>query len=328
VVFDINDFDETILGPWEWDVKRMAASIVLAGLESDHRRGPCASAIEAFASSYCTSIETLAEQPILVAARHQIRRAKKAQAVSAALQQAERADPYDLLAKYTEKNAKAGFQFKKIDHLIWRVHGQRRREVLASLALYSESLLPERLHLFEFFRPIDVAFKVVGTGSVGLRDYVVLMTGNGPGDPLFLQIKQEMPSAYAAYLKHHPYSNEGQRAAEGQRKIQPVSDLLVGWSRIGEHDYLVRQLNDHKGRVDLENLKGEGLTSLAGVAGELLARGHARSGDALVIKGYIGSPDKLLKSIVHYGLEYADLAQSDFELFKKAIEDQRVKVAA
>jgi uncharacterized protein (DUF2252 family) len=306
----------------------MAASIVLAGLEANHRRSSCASAVEVFANSYCTSIEALAEQPILVAARHQIHRAKRAQAVSAALQQAERADPCDLLAKYTEKAAKGSLQFKKIEHVIWRVHGRRRQEILASLALYRESLLPERLHLFEFFRPLDVAFKVVGTGSVGLRDYVVLMFGNGAGDPLFLQVKQEMPSVYASYLKGHMYPNQGQRAAEGQRKIQPVSDLLVGWTRIGEHDFLVRQLNDHKGSVDLEKLRGEGLTSLAGVAGELLARGHARSGDALAIKGYIGRPDKLMKSIVRYGLEYANLAQSDFELFKKAIEEQRLKVAA
>jgi uncharacterized protein (DUF2252 family) len=328
LVFDINDFDETILGPWEWDVKRMAASIVLAGLEANHRRSSCGSAVEDFANSYCTSIEMLAEQPILVAARYQIHRAKKALAVSAALQQAQRANPCDLLEKYTEKAANGHVQFKKIEHVIWRVHGQRRQEVLASLPLYAESLQPDRLHLFGFFKPLDVAFKVVGTGSVGLRDYVVLMDGNGPEDPLFLQIKQEMPSAYAAYLHGHPFPNQGQRVAEGQRRIQPVSDLLLGWTSIGEHEYLVRHLNDHKGGVDIENLKDEGLSSLAGVAGELLARGHARSGDALTIKGYIGAPEKLLKSIVHYALEYAALVQSDFELFKKAIEDQRVKVAA
>jgi hypothetical protein len=115
---------------------------------------------------------------------------------------------------------------------------------------------------------------------------------------------------------------------EGQRKIQSQSDLLLGWTRIGEHDYLVRQLNDHKGGVDLTALAGNGLSSLSTVAGELLARGHARSGDALTIKGYIGSFDKVVKAIVHYGLEYAALAQADFELFAKAIREERVKVAA
>ena len=328
LVFDINDFDETIEGPWEWDVKRMAASIVLAGLEANHRRPSCAGAVEAFANSYCTTLEMLAEEPVLVAARHQIHRARKATAVSAALQQAQRADPCDLLKKYTEQTAKGSIQFKKIEHVLWRVHGQRRHEVLGCLSLYKESLPPERLHLFDFFRPIDVAFKVVGTGSVGLRDFVVLMTGNGPQDPLFLQIKQEMPSSYAPFLNAHPYANQGQRTADGQRKIQPLSDLLLGWTSVGEHDFLVRQLNDHKGSVDLDNLKGEGLGSLAAVAGELLARGHARSGDPLAIKGYIGTPDKVLKSIVRYGMEYAALTESDFDTFKKAIKDERVTVAA
>ncbi|MGA8030556.1 MAG: DUF2252 domain-containing protein [Bryobacteraceae bacterium] len=327
LVFDINDFDETIPGPWEWDVKRMAASIVLAGLESGHRQSACAPAVESFAGSYCTSLEQLAEQPILTAARHQIHRVKKAQAVSAALQQAARACPDDLLRKYTENGARGRAHFKKVEHVLWRLQGGGRRDTLAALPLYRQSLAPERLHLFDFFHPLDVAFKVVGTGSVGLRDYVVLMEGNGAGDPLFLQIKQEVASAYAPYLNNLRYAHQGQRVAEGQRKVQPISDLLLGWTRIGEHDYLVRQLNDHKGKVDLTQLAGEGLQSLGAVAGELLARGHARSGDALAIKGYIGNCDKVLKAIVQYGLEYAAVTQADFESFKKAMEQKRGKTA-
>jgi len=323
LVFDINDFDETIRGPWEWDVKRMAASIVLAGFESAHRRSQCSGAVEAFALSYSVTIRSLAAQPVLVYARHQIHRAKRAQAISAAFQQAQRANPWDLLSKYTLRG-----RFKKIEHALWRLQGDERRDVLASLDPYRQSLAPERLHLFEFFRPLDVAFKVVGTGSVGLRDYVVLMEGNGPEDPLFLQIKQELESAYAPYLKAGRYQNHGQRVAEGQRNVQPVSDLLLGWTRIGEHAYMVRQLNDHKGRVDLTELRGEGLNSLALVAGELLARGHARSGDPVTICAYIGSGDKVAKAIVHYALEYASIAQADFELFTKAISEEKVKVLA
>jgi uncharacterized protein (DUF2252 family) len=304
----------------------MAASIVLAGFECGHRLAGCTSAVEAFAASYCSSIEEFAEQPILVAARHQIHRLAKAQAVSAALQQAARAKPLDLLKKYTESNANGRTQFRKIEKVLWRPQPARRKEVLSSLPLYRQSLAPERLHLFDFFQPLDVAFKVVGTGSVGLRDYVVLMAGNGPKDPLFLQIKQEEASAYAPYLKLAPYGHQGKRVAEGQRKVQPVSDLLLGWTRIGDHDYLVRQLNDHKGSIDLRTLRDESLDSLAVVAGELLARGHARSGDALEINGYIGSSGKVLKSIVRYGLDYAAVTGGDFEAFKKAIEDSRVKL--
>jgi uncharacterized protein (DUF2252 family) len=328
VVFDINDFDETVSGPWEWDVKRMAASIVLAGFESNHRQPACALAVESFAVSYCRWIEELAEEPILVAARHQIHRIAKVQAVSAALQQAQRATPADLLRKYTETGSRGQRHFKRVEHVLWRLRGKQRKDVLDALPFYRESLASESLHLFDFFETRDVAFKVVGTGSVGLRDYVVLMEGNGEEDPLFLQIKQEVASAYAPYLKGAHYSHQGQRVTEGQRKIQPQSDLLLGWTRIGEHDYLVRQLNDHKGSVDLTALTGNGLSSLSGVAGELLARGHARSGDALTIKGYIGSYDKVVKAIVHYALEYAALAQADFELFKKAVKEERVKVAA
>ncbi len=328
VVFDINDFDETIAGPWEWDVKRMAASIVLAGYESNHGRATCTTAVETFANAYARSIEELAEQPILMAARHQIHRMGKAQAVSAALRQAERAQPSDLINKYTEQDARARTHFKKVEGVLWRLTGTKRVEVLDSLPLYRESLAPERLHLFDFFRPVDVAFKIVGTGSVGLRDYVVLMDGNGANDPLFLQIKQEMPSAYAPYLKHKPEAHQGQRVAVGQRKIQPVSDLLLGWTRIGEHDFLVRQLNDHKGSVNLNELRGAGLSSLSQVAGELLARGHARSGDALQIKGYAGSGDKMAQAIVQYAMEYAATAQHDFELFQKAIKAGRLKAAA
>jgi len=326
LVFDINDFDETIAGPWEWDVKRMAASLVLAGLAADHKTPGCSEAVEAFAECYCSTVETLAEQPLLTAARHIIRRLTKTEAVSAAFKQAQRATAADLLKKYTEKDGRGHVRFKAVEHVLWRSSGAEKQGVLDSLPAYRKSLAPERLHLFEFFKQRDVAFKIVGTGSVALRDYVVLME-NGEDDPLFLQIKQEVHSAYAPYLKHLHYDHQGQRVVEGQRRIQAVSDLLLGWTSVGDDDYLVRQLNDHKGSVDLNTLRGNGLRSLATVAGELLARGHARSGDPLEIKGYIGSPGKISKAIVKFALRYADVTNDDFEEFKKAIKAGRVKVA-
>ena len=227
LVFDINDFDETIAGPWEWDVKRMAASLVLAGLAADHKAPGCSEAVEAFAESYCSTVETLAEQPLLTAARHIIRRLTKTEAVSAAFKQAQRATAADLLKKYTEKDGRGHVRFKAVEHVLWRVAGAEKQGVLDSLPIYEKSLAPERLHLFEFFKQRDVAFKIVGTGSVALRDYVVLMQ-NGEDDPLFLQIKQEVHSAYAPYLKHLHYDHQGQRVVEGQRRIQAVSDLLPG----------------------------------------------------------------------------------------------------
>jgi uncharacterized protein (DUF2252 family) len=328
LVFDINDFDETITGPWEWDVKRMAASIVLAGLEADSNSSACAGAVESFADSYCTTVESLAEEPVLVAARHIIHRVRNAKALSGAWQQAERAQPLDLLRRYTEESSEGQVRFRHMEGQLWRLKNDRRQKVLVALDAYRQSLPPERVHLFNFFHPIDVAFKVVGTGSVGLRDYIVLMAGNGKNDPLFLQIKQELNSAYEGYLKENLYSHQGQRVVEGQRKIQPLSDLLLGWTSIDGKDFLVRQLNDHKATVDLKSLRGDGLSSLAVIAGELLARGHARSGDALQIKGYIGSCGKVVKAITKYAMDYAELTQADFHAFQKAIEAGQFKIAA
>lgn len=327
LVFDINDFDETIPGPWEWDVKRMATSIVLAGYESNQGRNTCARAVDAFAHAYCRTNEELAEEPIITAARHQIRRMRKAESLSGALAQSERATPLDLLTKYTTKTKSGSHQFKRIPGILWRVAGNEKEAVLASLPGYSNQLAPERRHWFDLYRIADVGFKVLGTGSVGLRDYLVLLFGNGEDDPLFLQIKQEVESAYAPYLKCK-FGHQGKRVAEGQRRLQPLSDLLLGWTGDWTNDFLIRQLNDHKGAVNTSHLRADGLLSLAKVAGELLARGHARSGDALCLKGYIGSADKVASAVVDFALEYAAQVQLDFEQFQKAIEQGRIEVAA
>jgi uncharacterized protein (DUF2252 family) len=199
---------------------------------------------------------------------------------------------------------------------------------LSSLKDYRHGLSPERKHLFDLFRPLDVGFKVVGTGSVGLRDYVVLFEGNGPKDSLFLQIKQEVNSAYARYLPSPVYNNQGRRVAEGQRAIQPVSDLFLGWTAFGEHQFLVRQLSDHKGSIDLQTLRGGGLESLAVVAGELLARGHARSGDACMIYGYAGNGLKLAKAIRDFASQYADQTEADYAKFMIAIKSKKIRVAS
>jgi len=326
LVFDFNDFDETIHGPWEWDVKRMAASIVLAGREAGHKASGCHSAAEIFAQRYCDSMAEFASEPLLLVARHQIHREQRIRPVSAALRQSERATPLEALKKFTGKDGHGNRRFRDGRPVFWRVKGDEARAVLSSLALYRKSLHHESLHLFSFFRPVDVGFKVVGTGSVGMRDYIVLMEGNGPTDPLFLQVKQEMPSAWAPYLRV-VYEHQGQRTAEGQRAIQPLSDLLLGWTTLSGHQFLVRQLNDHKGTIDLTKLRGDGLDSLAMVAGELMARGHARSGDAAMIHGYCGNGTKLTRAIGEFAAQYANQAEADYEAFIKAIKAGKIKVA-
>jgi uncharacterized protein (DUF2252 family) len=208
--------------------------------------------------------------------------------------------------------------------MLTRVTGARAAAVLASLGPYREMLQPERQHLLAFYHPVDVAFKVVGTGSVGLRDYCVYLEGNGRGDPLFLQIKEEPASAYAPYLPDaHPAQNNGQRVAEGQRAMQIQTDPFLGWTHIGGRQYLVRQLNDHKGSIEIEDLAGANLKAYAEVCGELLARGHGRSGDPQVIAGYIGSGVAFAEAIAAFGVAYADQTVKDWEQLKRSGKAKR-----
>jgi uncharacterized protein (DUF2252 family) len=166
---------------------------------------------------------------------------------------------------------------------------------------------------------VDVAFKVVGMGSVGLRDYCVYFEGNGPADPLFLQIKEEPNSAYTHYLPDaHPAHHNGQRTAEGQRAMQLQSDPFLGWTHIRGRQFLVRQLNDHKGSIELEDLSGGGLEAYAEVCGELLARGHARSSDPLTIAGYLGSGDGFAQALAKFGALYADQTEKDWEDLRRS----------
>jgi uncharacterized protein (DUF2252 family) len=180
-------------------------------------------------------------------------------------------------------------------------------------------LQPERQHLLDFYRPVDVAFKVVGTGSVGLRDYCIYMEGNGPADPLFLQIKEEVASAYSPYLPDaYPPPHNGQRVAEGQRAMQIQADPFLGWTHIGSRPYLVRQLNDHKGSIEIGDLAGTNLRAYAEVCGELLARGHARSGDPQTIAGYIGSGSAFAVALAKFGAAYADQTEKDWEELRRS----------
>jgi uncharacterized protein (DUF2252 family) len=189
-------------------------------------------------------------------------------------------------------------------------------KVVGSLTKYAESLLPERRHFLAQYRPVDVAFKVVGTGSVGLRDYVVLMEGNGPKDPLFLQIKEEVASGYAPYVAvkaRKERENQGRRVVEGERAMQLQSDPFLGWTTMEGRDYLVRQLNDHKASINLANLKVTALLEYAQVCGEILARGHARAGDSSMIAGYLGTSTRFDEAVVAFAEAYADQTEVDWK---------------
>ena len=315
LIFDINDFDETLRGPFEWDVKRMATSILLAGDAAGIKAGGCGDAVSLFLAAYCELMERFSRMPILEVARFQVRRLARIAPVSKILRKAQRATPLSSLERLTEETSK-GRVFKSNPPLLRPIQGRTARLVLESLPAYTESLLPERRHFFAQFRPIAVAFKVVGTGSVGLRDYCVLMEGNGAGDPLFLQIKEEAGSAWLRYLPQAiPLpENEGQRTAEGQRAMQLSSDPLLGWTRLDGRGYLVRQLNDHKAAVDIRTLKAAGLGAYATVCGEMLARGHARSGDARAIAGYIGNGTRFKQAMHGFASAYAAQTVADWKV--------------
>jgi uncharacterized protein (DUF2252 family) len=326
VVFDINDFDETMPGPWEWDVKRLAASIMLSGREAAHSDGAGKEAVESFVAEYRKSVNYCSELTVLEIARYTVHRHPEAGPLPALLAKAERATPQHTLEKLTQNRAGA-WRFKEEKPLLTAVSDKTRRDVLTALKSYCDTLSQERRHFFERYRPVDVAFKVVGTGSVGTRDYVILCFGNGSEDPLFLQMKEEPPSAYAQYLKAQIPGNQGERVVQGQRLMQAQSDIFLGWTRMDGRDYLVRQLADHKATILTEDLKGGGLSEYAKMCGEVLGKGHARSGDACVLDGYCGDGEKLDNAIAEFAFAYADQSTADYELFVSAVKTGRLAIA-
>lgn len=321
LIFDINDFDETCVAPFEWDLKRMATSLVLAGRENKEKPSDCRDAVLILAQSYRRLAAVLARTPIVELARYQVHRLERVTPVSDALRKAERETPLSTLQRFTEEvNGKRRFREER--PMLLRLPVGEARAVHASFAAYRDTLLPERCHFFDQYRPIDYAFKVAGTGSVGLRDYLVYLVGNGDNDPLFLQIKEEPGSTYAPYLAMHVGApHQGQRVAEGQRAMQWQSDPFLGWTTIANRHYVVRQFNDHKASVNLEELAARGLAEYAAVCGELLARGHARSGDVHLIIGYLGegrNQDRFDRALAAFAEAYADQTEADWRVLVAA----------
>jgi uncharacterized protein (DUF2252 family) len=336
LVFDINDFDETIRGPFEWDLKRLATSLILGGREAGVRKADRQKAVGVFVEQYRQRMREFAAMPVLELARYQIHRVGKLGPMPTILRAAERSTAQRMVAKLTEvvADAKSGApvrQFRQEPPLLERLKPKEARLVLDSLAEYARTLQPERRHFFAQYRPVDVAFKVVGTGSIGLRDYCIYMEGTelpgragregvtaGSRDPLFLQVKEEPASAYAAYLPEGAAgrTQQGHRVMDGQRAMQFTSDPFLGYTAIEGRDYLVRQLNDHKAGLDLATLNAVSLAGYADLCGELFARGHARSGDPVTIAAYLGGSDRFDRAIRDFAHSYADKTEHDWGLMK------------
>jgi uncharacterized protein (DUF2252 family) len=326
LVFDINDFDETIRAPWEWDLKRLGTSLVLAGREAQNSDRVCHEAVLACAEMYRKKMAEYCWMTCMEVAQCRIHRQFFGQPGASVLERAERSTPAHSLAKLTVARGKPRM-FREIKPVLTRPAKSRSRQVLQALKSYRETLSPEGRHLLSFYRPVDVTFKIVGTGSVGLHDYVVLhFAGDGVADPLFLQMKQAVPSAYAPYLQSgEEVVHQGKRVIRGQRMLQAEPDMLLGWTSLGGGEYLVRQLNDHKGSIEAADLRGAGLIEYATTCGEVLARGHARSGDPAVLAGYLGPNERFDKALGKFSLSYADQTTKDYEEFKKAVRSGAIK---
>ena len=335
LVFDINDFDETIRGPFEYDVKRLATSLILAGRAAGLKRAARRDAVRHFTQQYRTMMQTFAAMPVVELARYQIHRLAATDPIPAILSQAGHSTPQRLLKSITvpapattrptaspAPNSTTPRIFRSNPPVLERLSAKEAALVLAALGPYTRTLQPERAHFLQQYSPQDVAMKVVGTGSVGLRDYVIYFEGlSRPHgvDPLFLQIKEEPASAYAPYLPEGSgHTHEGHRVVDGQRAMQLTSDPFLGYTTIEGRDYIVRQLNDHKASLDLEILTPASLLGYADICGELLARGHARAGDPVTIAAYLGTSTRFDRAILSFARAYADKTERDWKTLLKS----------
>jgi uncharacterized protein (DUF2252 family) len=319
LVFDINDFDETVPGPWEWDLKRLATSVVLAASECGQSAAGCAGGVRAMVASYRQHLREFALMPFAALARHLITRDRSSGVLGAIFQAARRVTPDRNLKKLTVQTS-GRFRFHDRKPVLEHVPSRIATSVVNALKGYASTLNAGRRRTFERYRAADVSFKLVGTGSVGTRDYVVLLFGNDANDPLFMQVKQELPSCYASYLPTRSrVGHEGQRVAEGQQMMQTASDPFLGYTRCGGRDYLVRQLADHKAGLAPAELKGDPLFAYARLCGEVLAKGHARTTDAAVLAGYVGGSAKLDSAIAAFAVAYAEQTRRDYRLFVRAL---------
>jgi len=325
LVFDINDFDETMPGPWEWDVKRLGTSLVLAGREAGDGDGLCTEAVGELVSTYRGALRKFAKMSALDLARFEIRRYRRGP-VTRILERAERATPVHSLERLTVASRGGLRRFSNRPPLLRPLETRRARSVVASLKAYRDTVSDDRQLVLDAYRLVDVAFKVVGTGSVGTRDYAVLAFGDGEDHPLFLQVKEEAASSYAAVLPRvaRP-SHEGRRVAQGQHRMQTVSDPFLGWTTCTGRPYLVRQLADHKASIETKELSGLALKEYARVCGEVLAKAHARTGDAAILYGYCGDTNRLDRAIEKFAIAYADQTEADHAAFVKAIRAGRIR---
>jgi uncharacterized protein (DUF2252 family) len=337
LVFDCNDFDETCRGPFEWDVKRLAASLAIAGRERGFSGKERRRAVRQAVGSYRTSMRHFAGmrtldvwysrldvEPALEVLRSQVDE-RRFRRVEQGLAKARGKDSIRALKKLTHevdgepRIAADPPLITPLEELTDAADAEARLRLVFDA--YRESLIHDRRHLVDSYRYVHAARKVVGVGSVGTRAWIVLLLGKDSDDPLFLQAKEAQASVLEPYAGSSPYRNHGRRVVEGQRLMQAASDVFLGWVATKGLDderrsFYVRQLWDGKGSAELERLSPSDLAIYGGLCGEALARAHARSGERLAIASYLGKGEAFDKALARFAEAYADQNEEDFQKVK------------
>jgi uncharacterized protein (DUF2252 family) len=338
LVFDINDFDETYPGPFEWDIKRLAVSSVLAARGLGFCEADARDAAETVAAAYRSDVARFAEMTILetwyakITAADMLEEAKNDRKVLSLLQEGVQKAIHSTSEHVFHKiTTSAGGELQIVDQPPLLFHPDSsefdvKRDALPFLESYRNSLARDRQVLFDRFRLVDVAHKVVGVGSVGTRCFILLFLGQ-QDDPLFLQVKEARASVLQSRVGTPLFSNNGERVVTGQRLMQAASDIFLGWTQASDgRDYYVRQLRDMKAAPDLIDHTPRILVGYGRWCGKALARAHAKAGDAATISGYLGTSSKFDEAIAAYALAYADQVEKDYESFRRGIHSGRFPV--
>ena len=334
LLFDVNDFDETIPGPWEWDVKRLGASVILAAREAGLSESAGADATFQAIAVYRMMMARYATMShldvwysrvdidsVMVHLPPEVRPAAERLA-----SKARRRDTLQAMNRMTEVVDGTRRIIENpplVEHLPESMVGNTVQIIIDR---YRDTLLDERRLLFERFELVDTARKVVGVGSVGTHCHIALCTADAEDDdPLFLQVKEATHSVLEPYVARNLYANQGQRVVVGQRYMQAASDLFLGWTRYRSRDFYIRQLRDMKGTVDLSAATSAGLTAYSALCGWTLARAHARSGDPVAIAAYLGTSDAFERAIVSFSRIYADQSELDHARLRAAIDSGEIE---
>ncbi|MFD7609999.1 DUF2252 domain-containing protein [Streptomyces sp. NPDC059828] len=336
LVIDLNDFDETVTGPWEWDLKRLAASIVLAGREAGADEDTCRKAAFDVAGAYRRTMRLLARLPVLdawnaIADEELVSHTDARDLVGTLERVSERARSNTsarFAAKATTTGPDGARHFVDAPPVLRRVPDGEASAVAASLGEYLRTLSEDRLPLLARYAIHDVAFRVVGTGSVGTRSYVVLLIDHR-GEPLVLQVKEARASALLPHLEAAGFKlpepvHEGQRVVQGQKRMQVVSDILLGWTTVDGRPFQVRQFRNRKGSVDPAALAADQVDDYARMTGALLARAHAHSADPRLLAGYCGKNEELDEAVAAFAVLYADRTEADHADLTAAVRSGRI----